>query len=149
MRLDAKSLLLGAAGAVGLLGVAAALLLLFSGGVRDVQPHRTLRLSSGRALEVTALYLGWGDDHSGRGSIDDGLCVEYVTAAADTSAREREAAEVFEAVRPMADALGLSSAEVSAFPTLKRKGRYERWEFSRGSGAWTSRHVEAKVFVND
>ena len=153
MRLEWKSLLLGAAAAVlgmGALGAAGFFLLFTTHGGPQEQRHRTLRLASGRSLEVISLHLAYGDDHSGRGSIDDGLCVEYVTAAADDAARELEANEVFQAIRPMAESLGLPSAEVSAFPTLVRKGRYQVYARTRGAGgAWSSKVVEAKVFVND
>jgi hypothetical protein len=150
MRVNGRSMLLGAAAAVATRIAAGALLLGLGGPGLKEQSHRMLRLPSGRALEVTALYLGFGDAHSGRGAGDDGLSVEYVASSTDDEARAREAGEVFEAIRPLAESLGVRSASVSAFPTLVRKGRYERHDYTRDeSGAWTSKRTEAKVFATD
>jgi hypothetical protein len=150
MRVDWKSALLGAAGAVAALFAAAALLLTIPTGGPSEAHHRTLRLVSGRTLEVTALYLGFGDPHSSRGSIDDDVEVEYVTSAADGAARDQEASEVFEAIRPLVESLGVGSASVAAFPSLLRKGHYQRRLYTRDAGgAWTPTRSDAKVFVND
>ncbi len=149
MRLDGKSMLLGAAAAVvALLAVGALLLGVASGGPRE-QRHRTLKLASGRTLEVTMLCLVFGDDHSQRGAVDDGVGVEYVTSFGD-GARDKEAAEVYEAIRPLAESLGVGSASISAFPSLLRKGHYQRYDYSRdAAGAWTSKHTDEKVFANE
>jgi len=150
MRVDGKSMLLGAAAAVLTLVAAGALFLGVAPGGPKEQHHRTLKLASGRRLEVTALYLGFGDDHSGRGAVDDGVCVEYVTPSPEDGSRDKEVVEVFEAIRPLAESLVVESASVSAFRSLLRKGRYERHDFTRdAAGAWTSKRVEAKVFAND
>ena len=150
MREDGKSMLLGAAAAVMALVASGALVLRLGAGGPKEQHHRRLKLASGRTLEVTALYLGFGDDHSGRGAVDDGVCVEYVTSFPDEAARDKEAVEVFEAIRPLVDSLGVGTASVSAFPSLLRKGRYERHDYTRdAAGTWTSKRVEAKVFIND
>jgi hypothetical protein len=140
-------MLLGAgASTVVLVAVGALILRLGAGGPKE-QHHRSLRLASGHSLEVTSLYLAFGDEHTGRGAIDDGVCVEYVT---EDGASDKEAAEVFEAVRPVAEALGVGSASVSAFRSLVRKGHYERHDYARdAAGTWTSRSVAAKVFAND
>ena len=150
MRVDGKSMLLGAAAAVVALVATGALALRVASGGPKEQRHRTLQLASGRTLEVTALYLAFGDDHSGRGAVDDGVEVAYVTSSPGDDARDKEAAEVFEAIRPLAESLGVGSASVSAFPSLLRKGRYERHDYARdAAGSWTSTRVEAKVSVND
>lgn len=150
MRLDWKSMLLGAAaGVAGLVAAGALLLRLGTGGPQE-QRHRTLKLASRRSLEVTALSLAFGDEHSARGAADDGVFVEYVTSSADDAARDAEAAEVFEAIRPLAESLGVPAAAVSAFPSLVRKGRYERHDFARdAAGRWTSSRTTAKVSAND
>jgi len=150
MRLDGKSILLGAAAAVvALLAVGALLLGVASGGGPKEQRHRTLKLASGRSLEVTMLYLGFGDDHSQRGAVDDGIGVEYVTAS-EGGARDNETAEVFDAIRPLAESLGLGSVSISAFPSLLRKGHYQRYAYSRdAAGAWTSKRSDEKVFANE
>jgi hypothetical protein len=150
MRVDAKSVLLGAAGAVAALVAAVALLLNVPTGGRYEAHHRTLRLASGRTLEVTALHLAFGDAHSGRGAVDDDIEVEYVTSESDGAGRDREASEVFEAIRPLVESLSVGYASVAAFPSLVRKGHYQRRLYTRDSGgAWTSTRSDEKVFVND
>ena len=86
MRVDGKSMLLGAAAAVVALVAAGALVLRVAAGGPKEQRHRTLKLASGRTLEVTALYLAFGDDHSGRGAVDDGVYVAYVTSSPEDNA---------------------------------------------------------------
>jgi|HubBroStandDraft_6_1064221.scaffolds.fasta_scaffold1430168_1 hypothetical protein len=65
-------MLLGAAAAVVALVAGIALLMHAGGPVSLEQHHRSLKLAAGGTLEVTALYLAFGDEHSGRGAIDDG-----------------------------------------------------------------------------
>jgi hypothetical protein len=137
MRVDWKSMLLGAAVAVVALFSAGALLLHAGSGGSKEQRHRALRLASGRTLEVMELRLAFGDEHSQRGAVDDALQVEYVAPAAEQGARDRDAAEVFEAVRPLAEALGVGAASVVAFPSSLREGPGERHDYTRDSaGAW-------------
>jgi hypothetical protein len=150
MRVDGKSMLLGAVATMTVLVAAGVLLMRLPWGGPQEAHHRTLKLSSGRTLEVTALYLGFGDEHSGRGAVDDAIGVEYVTSAPQGAARDKEEAEVFEAIRPISESLGVGTASVSAFPSLVRKGHYERYDYTRSAaGAWTSQRVETKVFAND
>ncbi len=152
MRVDPKSLLLGAAGTVA--AIVAAFMLLMRAGSSSPAPmeqhHRTLKLASGRALEVMALSLYFGDEHSQRGAADDAVVVEYVAASGDEKQRDDDAAQVFEAVRPLADSLGLETASVSAFPSAMRKGHYVRSDYSRDQvRGWSFKRVEAKVSANE
>lgn len=150
MRLDAKSMLLGATSMGAALVVAGAILMHAGTGGREEPRHRVLKLASGRGVDVTALYFAFGDEHSGRGAVDDGLSIAYVSAAANEGARDKEAAEVFEAIRPLSESLGVGSAEVSAFPSLVHKGHYALYGYTRdAAGGWTSKRIDAKVFVND
>ena len=150
MRVDAKSMLLGAAGAVASIVAAGALLMHMGTGSPKEQRHRTLRLASGQTLEVMALYASFGDEHSQRGAVDDAVCVEYVAAATDEKGRDDESAQVFEAIRPLAESLGVESAFVSAFPSAMRRGHYVRSEYSRDPArGWSFKRVEAKVSANE
>jgi hypothetical protein len=57
---------------------------------------------------------------------------------------------VFEAIRPLADSLGLESASVSAFPSAVRRGHYVRSDYSRDPArGWTFKRVDAKVSANE
>jgi hypothetical protein len=57
---------------------------------------------------------------------------------------------MFELIRPVSELWGLKVAEVSAFPTVQRKGKYFIYVFSRGAeGKWRFERKPAKVFVND
>jgi hypothetical protein len=68
----------------------------------------------------------------------------------DPAAVDRETVEVFELIRPVSELWGLKTANVSAFPSVQRKGKYFTYLFSRGSnGKWTFERKPAKVFVND
>jgi len=140
-----KSMLLGAvAGVTMLVAVAAMFFAAVPGGSHE-QRHRTLKLASGHALEIMGLYFAFGDDHSQRGAIDDGISVQYVSAAAEGDARDKEAAEVFEAIRPLSEALGVATAEVCAYPSLSRKDRSEIYTYSRDTaGAWTFKRVDRR-----
>jgi len=142
MHVHWKSMLLGAVAAVATLVAVAAMFFFAGPGGSHEQRHRTLKLASGRALEITGLYFAFGDEHSQRGAIDDGISVEYVSAA-QGEARDKEAAEVFEAIRPLSESLGVVTAAVCAYPSLSRKDRYETYAYSRDTaGAWTFKRVD-------
>jgi hypothetical protein len=145
MRVHWRSMLLGAVAGVTTLVAAAALFFAAAPGGSHQQRHRTLKLASGRALEVVGLYFAFGDEHSQRGAIDDGISVQYVSAAAEGEARDKEAAEVFEAIRPLSESLGVVTAEVCAYSSLSRNGRSETYAYSRDTaGAWTFKAVDGR-----
>jgi hypothetical protein len=57
---------------------------------------------------------------------------------------------MFELIRPISELWGLKTAEVSAFPSVERKGKYFQYAFSRGpDGKWNFERKPAKVFAND
>jgi hypothetical protein len=146
MRVDWKSMLLGAGAAVGAMVAAGWLFFAVGPSGPKEQRHRALKLPSGRTVEMTALYFAFGDEHSGRGPVDDGVSVNYVRSSAADTASGKEPSEVFEAIRPLSEALGVTSAEVCAFPTLVRKGRFEIFSYSRdAAGSWTSKRSEMKL----
>lgn len=69
---------------------------------------------------------------------------------ADAQKREREALEVFELIRPTSELWGFTSAELSGFPTLTRKGHYYFYAFNRGpDGKWSCTASARKVFSTD
>jgi hypothetical protein len=143
MRVHWKSMLLGAVAGVAMLVAVAAMLFAVASGGSHEQRHRTFKLASGRALEIMGLYFAFGDEHSQRGAIDDSISVQYVSAAAKGEARDREAAEVFEAIRPLSESLGVATAEVCAYSSLSLKGRSEIYAYSRDTtGVWTFKRVD-------
>jgi hypothetical protein len=109
-------------------------------------------LPSGKTIKVTSFNLTWGVEHDERQADKDCFALEFVSAnpTADPAAREREALEVFELIRPAPELWGLKTAVVSGFPSVERKGRYEIFIFTRGSdGRWSVTRQSAKVFAND
>lgn len=143
MRVHWRSMLLGVVAGVTMLVAAAALFFAAGSGGPHEQRHRTLKLASGRALEIMGLYFSFGDEHSQRGAIDDGISVQYVSAAAAGEARDKEAAEVFEAIRPLSESLGVATAEICAYPSLSGKGRHDVYAYSRDvAGAWNVKRVD-------
>ena len=71
---------------------------------------------------------------------DDCFVLEYVSTVphTDPAAVDRETLETFELIRPVSELWGLNVANVSAFPSVQRKGKYFIYVFSRGpDGKWT------------
>jgi hypothetical protein len=123
------------------------------GGCGESHPlWRDQKLPSGRTVKVTSFHLAWGSEHDERIAANDSFDLEFVYAQPDAgdAAREVEAKEVFELIRPLAERWNLPHASVSGFPTLQRKGKYELYTFERGAdGQWKSQRISRKVFVND
>lgn len=110
------------------------------------------KVPSGNTIKVTSFNLVWGIEHDDRNVHMDSFAIEYVTADpnADAARREAEALQVFELVRPVSEQWGFRVASMSAFPTLRRKGRYDLYQFEREpDGRWSSKRSEAKVFADD
>ena len=154
MQIDKKSLALGFGVACLLVvGAIAAFLGYFSYSTRDYeQPHREQTLPSGKRINVISFHLLWGVEHDERHSRDDTFGLEYAPAvpSADPDALDAEVLQVFELIRPISEQWGFDVASISAFPTTKRKGRYDIYSFKRGAqGTWTFERVPAKVFIND
>jgi len=109
-------------------------------------------LPSGRTVKVTSFHLVWGIEHDERDASKDSFALEFVSAnpAADAAAKEREALEVFELIRGTSELWGFKTAEISGFPAVERKGRYEIFTFTRGADRrWSVARQSAKVFAND
>ena len=110
------------------------------------------RLPSGKVVKVTMCNFAWGVDHSDRHARDDFFVLEYVSTLphTDLASVDRETLEAFELIRPISELWGLNMANVSAFPSVQRKGRYFVYIFSRSSdGKWNFERKPAKVFIND
>jgi hypothetical protein len=125
--------------------------LFFSSGGDFHTPFREQTLVSGRTVKVTAAYLAWPDEHGPAGQQAD-FEMEFVSASpgAAPEAREQEAREVFELIRPTSERWGMDMAVVSRFPSLVRKGRYDLYLFRRkADGSWSSEHQDRKVFSTD
>lgn len=109
-------------------------------------------LPSGKTVKVTSFNLAWGVEHDERRAGDDTFALEYVSTVphTDEAALDMETLEVFELIRPASEQWGFKSAQISAFPTTQRKGKYYIYVFKRGpEGKWTFTRNSAKVFVND
>ena len=151
MKIDIKSVALGAILAVLLAGGTIVALFFFSGPqVRSIS-HKVV-LPSGKAVEVTMCNFAWGVEHAERDVQKDSFVLEYVSTVphTDLAAVDRETLEVFELIRPVSELWGLDMANVSAFPTVNRRGKYFMFLLSRNlDGKWTFQRNAAKVFIND
>lgn len=126
--------------------------LMYIEGVGDNPVFRDQALSSGTHVKVTSFNLVWGVEHKDRNKGVDQLALEYVSSFTngDEQGRERELLEVFELIRPASEQWGFDHAQVAAFPTIKRKGKYDLYLFDRTSeGKWAFTRKQMKVFVND
>jgi len=114
--------------------------------------YRSQILPSGRSIKVTSFHLAWGVEHDNRISNNDCFNLEYVSSVTgtDTQARDREALEVFELIRPISEQWGFSRATIAAFQSVEHKGTYDLFIFRRmPDGKWSFTQYPAKVFVND
>jgi hypothetical protein len=130
--------------------VAVALLLCGCGEFHPV--WRDQKLPSGRAVKVAEFHLAWGAEHDERIPGNDSFDLEYVSSDPDAAdeVREKEAKEVFELIRPIAELWEIKNASVAGFRTTTRKGKYDLYVFRRGTdGRWTSEHFARKVYAND
>ena len=109
-------------------------------------------LPSGKTLKITMCNFVWGIEHSDRFPNQDCFAIEYVMSSSDSSqdVQDREAMEVFELIRPISEQWKIDKAELSAFPTLKRKGIYYIYTLERNlHGKWDYKRHLAKVHIND
>lgn len=109
-------------------------------------------LPSGKTTKVTMCNFVWGVEHSDRFPNRDCFAIEYVMSSPDSTeeAKDQEAMEVFELIRPISEQWRIDKAQVSAFPTLKRKGIYYIYFLERNpNGKWDYRRQSAKVHLND
>ena len=151
MKIHARSFVLGFVFACLLLGGAlVAAFFLIGPKIRTIFHDQVL--PSGKVVKVTMCNFAWGVDHADRHVRDDCFVLEYVSTVAhgDLAAVDRETLETFELIRPISELWGLNVANVSAFPSVQRKGKYFTYVFSRSSdGKWNFERKPAKVFIND
>lgn len=105
-------------------------------------------LPSGKTVKILSFNLAWGIEHDDRHVDQDCFSLEFVTAdpAADAAAKEREAWEVFELVRPGSELWGFKTAVLSARTSVARKGGYDIFTFTRGAdGTWSVAASELKI----
>ena len=109
--------------AASILSTGGVLGFLFISSANNTMTFHEQRLPSGRKTRVTMCNLVWGVEHSDRFPDKDCFAIEYVMSLpdSDVQARDREAMEVFELIRPISEQWGFDKAELYAFPTLKRK----------------------------
>lgn len=103
-------------------------------------PWHPEKLASGSTIKVTSLNLVWGAEHDEHTLGKDCFAIEYVALRpdADANARQAEAAEVFELIRPASEQWGFDEATVGAIPTLEHRGSYDVYWFRRQSdGHWS------------
>jgi hypothetical protein len=101
---------------------------------------REQRLPSGKIVKIISCQLAWGVEHDERFPERDGFSLEYLAVAPRVPAQEleREVLDVFELIRPLSEAWGLSSASISALRTAERTGTYDVFGFTRtADGAWS------------
>lgn len=149
MKFQFKSIALGIV--LAYIPVAALIAFLFFG--QNYQPtFREQTLPSGKTVKISMCLLAWGIDHDDRTPEKDTFLLEYVSTSPQMSAEavDQETQEVFELIRPVSEQWGFSKAQVSTFPTTKRKGPYFIYNFSRNSeGRWSFERETSKVFIND
>lgn len=127
-----------------------ALVLLSLAGCGSDGPFRTPwhaeTLASGKTVKVTSFNLVWGAEHDPEHTLGkDCFAIEFVMsdAHADFAARDAEAAEVFELVRPVSEQWKFAEATVAAIPTLDYRGQYDLYWYRRDAdGHWKATLIE-------
>ena len=121
------------------IATAAGLLLFGAGCEEPAGLWRLQRLPSGRLLEVSSAQLVWGDDHGERLASEDCFQLSYVTSepAASQAARDREAVEAFELIRPLSELWGFDRATLLSYPARRSPRIFDLYAFRRaGNGGW-------------
>jgi len=107
-------------------------------------PWHPEKLASGSTIKVTSFNLVWGAEHDEHTLGKDCFHIQYVSLHpdADAAARQAEATEVFELVRPVSEQWGFGEATVSAIPALEHRGPYDVYGFRRqADGHWSSKAI--------
>lgn len=109
-------------------------------------PWHAETLASGKTVKVTSFNLVWGAEQDPEHTLGkDCFAIAFVMsdAHADVAARDAEAAEVFELVRPASEQWGFSEATVSAIPTLDYRGQYDLYWYRQGADKrWSATLIE-------
>jgi hypothetical protein len=118
----------------------------------DISTIHEQILPSGKHIRVTMCNLVWGAEHDERFPDQDCFALEYISSMSNfvQQTRDSETLEVFELIRPLSEQWGFDKAEISVFPSAKRKGIYYIYFFKRNSdGRWTFDQHSTKVHIND
>ncbi len=121
-------------------------------GTSDAMTYHNQILPSGGSIKVTMCTLAWGVEHDERYPEKDCFLLEYVSSAPgmDPVAKDNETLEAFELIRPVSELWKIDNAQVSVFPSTKRKGEYDIYNFKRHPGGkWVFDKQQAKVHIND
>lgn len=105
-------------------------------------------LPSGKTVKILSFNLAWGIEHDDRDAGKDCFALEFVSAdpAANAAAREQEAREVFELIRPGSELWGFKTAVLSGRTSVARRGGYDIFTFTRGAeGPWSVVASELKI----
>src|SRR3954463_9619129 len=103
-------------------------------------PIHEQRLPSGKVVKVVSCLLTWGAEHDQRLPDRDAFEIDYISAIPRVPPQEleKEAVEVFELIRPIAEQWGMPLATVTALRSADRTGTWDVFAFNRSaSGAWT------------
>lgn len=106
------------------------------------------QLPSGKTVKILSFNLAWGIEHDVRDAGKDCFTLEFVQADpnADPAAKEREAREVFELIRPGSELWGFKTAVLSGRPSVARNSGYDIFTFTRGAdGKWSVEASELKL----
>jgi hypothetical protein len=139
MKIQIRSLILGFV-LTCLLFLSVLAWLLLADGTPSMMDVQKQILPNGKIVNVTGFYLAWGKDHDEPYPEQDSFVLEYISAVpyADKQARDKEALEVFELIRPICEQWAFKQASMSAFPSAQRKGKYERLDFQQNpDGKWS------------
>lgn len=97
---------------------------------------REQKLPSGKVVKIASVHLVWGSEHEVRYPGNDCFALEFVSSKpqADPSARQQEAREVFELIRPLSEQWGFDHASLAGVATTQGTGPLDTFVFSRSPG---------------
>ena len=107
---------------------------------------------SGNKIKLVSFNLSRGMEHGVRYASQDCFYLEYICdfPYAPQEAKDKEALDVFELIRPVSELWRFKTAVLSAYPTTARKGLYDIYTFIQTSdGKWNVDRKTMKVHVND
>ena len=109
-------------------------------------------LPSGMKIKVASFNFVRDREDRDRTQNKDWFALEYVSSVncAESEARNKEALEAFELIRPISEQWGLHTALIAAFQSPKRNGAYEKYIFKRSAdGKWFYSRYPANVQIDE
>jgi len=134
-----------------LLGVGVIVCFFASDAKRPMTYYEQAALS-GSKIKLVSFNLSRGMEHGVRYASQDCFYLEYICdfPYAPQEAKDKEALDVFELIRPVSELWRFKTAVLSAYPTTARKGLYDIYTFIQTSdGKWNVDRKTMKVHVND